>query len=73
VDNIVRLFLYLFTGILNREIFYLGLLLSPAVILGMIIGVKVDARMNETAVKNTVIALLIISGTTLLLKSILGR
>lgn len=73
VDNVFRFILYLVTGILNKEIFYMSLWLFPAVILGMIIGIKVDARMKETEVKNTVIVLLIISGATLLLKSILGR
>lgn len=71
VDNVFRLFLYLFTGILNKEIFILTLILSPAVILGMIIGVKVDSKMKEENVKKSVIALLIISGTVLLFKSFL--
>lgn len=71
VDNVFRLFLYLFTGILNKEIFILTLILSPAVILGMIVGVKVDSKMKEETVKKSVIALLIISGTVLLVKSLL--
>jgi len=61
----------LFTGILNKEIFFLTLLLSPAVFMGMIIGVKVDSGMKEETVKKVVIALLIISGTILLVKSLL--
>jgi len=72
VDNIFRFFLYLFTGILNKEIFMLTLFLSPAVILGMMIGVKVDSNMKEETVKKSVIALLIISGTILLLKGVLN-
>ena len=71
VNNVFRLFLYLFTGILNKEIFILTLILSPAVILGMIVGVKVDSKMKEETVKKSVIALLIISGTVLLVKSLL--
>ena len=71
VDNVFRLFLYLFTGILNKEIFILTLIISPAVILGMIVGVKVDSKMKEETVKKSVIALLIISGTVLLVKSLL--
>lgn len=70
VDNIFRFFLYFFTGILNKEIFMLSLFLSPAVILGMIIGIKVDSNMKEETVKKSVIALLIISGAILLLKNI---
>jgi len=70
-DNIFRLCLYLYTGILNKEILHTVLLLSPAVFIGMIIGIKVDANMKEETVKKTVIGLLIISGTVLFIKSIL--
>lgn len=73
VDNIFRFFLYLFTGILNKEIFLMTLFLSPAVFIGMMIGIKVDSNMNEETVKKSVIALLIISGSILFLKSILNH
>jgi uncharacterized protein len=72
VDNIFRFILYWVTGILNKEIILLTLFLSPAVFLGMIIGIKVDASMKEEAVKKTVIALLIISGTILFVKSFMS-
>lgn len=49
----------------------LALFLSPAVIIGMVIGVKVDSNMKEESGKKVVIALLIISGTVLLIKSLL--
>lgn len=71
VDNIFRFFLYLFTGILNKEVFFLALFLSPAVFLGMIIGIKVDSNMNENAVKKSIIILLILSGAILIIKSLL--
>jgi uncharacterized protein len=73
IDNIFRFILYWFTGILNRDILWLSLILSPAVILGMIIGIKVDARMNDEGVKKTVIALLIISGTILFFNCFFNR
>jgi hypothetical protein len=47
----------------------MALCLSPAVIIGMIIGVKVDSKMEEETVKKSVIALLIASGMILFLKS----
>lgn len=73
VDNIFRFFLYLFTGILNKEILLTALFLSPAVFIGILIGVKVDSKMKEETVKKSVIALLIISGMVLLLKSFLNH
>jgi uncharacterized membrane protein YfcA len=73
VDNIFRFFLYLFTGILNKEIFFMILFLSLAVFIGMMIGVKVDSNMKEETVKKFVIALLITSGTVLFFKSFLNH
>jgi uncharacterized membrane protein YfcA len=70
VDNIFRFFLYLFTGILNKEVFILCLLLSPAVIIGMFIGIKIDSYISEKTMKKLVISLLIISGAVLLLKNL---
>ncbi|WMJ88221.1 sulfite exporter TauE/SafE family protein [Anaerocolumna sp. MB42-C2] len=69
VDNVFRFFLYLFTGILNKEILHTAIILAPAVLIGMMIGVKVDAKMKEDNVKKSVITLLIISGTVLFIKS----
>lgn len=70
VDNIFRFFLYLFTGILNKEVFILCLLLSPAVFIGMFIGIKTDSYISEKTMKKLVISLLIISGAVLLLKNL---
>ncbi len=71
VDNFFRLFLYWFSGILNKDIFMLALILLPAVVLGMMIGVRIDKKVGERSVKNFTVALLIFSGLVLILKSIL--
>ncbi len=73
VDNLFRLFLYWYTGLLTKEVLLTALCLSPAVALGMLAGIKADRRMNEKAVKNTVILLLLVSGITLVIKSTLFR
>jgi len=73
INSIFTFFLYLYTGILNKEIFLLALYLSPAALLGMIIGVKVDSNMKEETLKKLVIALLIISGLILLFKNLLNH
>jgi uncharacterized membrane protein YfcA len=73
VDNVFRFFLYLYTGLLNKEIFILTLILSPAVLIGMIAGNKLDSNMKEETVKKTVIFLLLISGTTLFIKNLLSH
>lgn len=69
VDNIFRFFLYSYTGILNKEILHTLILLCPAVLIGMFLGIKADSRMKEETVRKTVILLLIVSGTILFVKS----
>lgn len=73
VENIFRFFLYLYTGIFTKEILFTILLLSPAVVIGMFIGIKVDSNMKEETVKKSVIALLIVSGTVLFLRSLFNH
>lgn len=73
VDNIFRFFLYLFTGILNKEILHMTLFLLPAVFIGMLTGMKMYSNMKEETVKKSIIALLIMSGTVLFLKSSLNH
>lgn len=70
VENVCRITIYAIRGILNKEILLLVLLLSPAVILGLLLGIKVDSKMREDVVKKLIIALLIISGIMLCFKSI---
>jgi Predicted permeases len=70
IDNIFRFFLYSYTGILNKEILHTLILLCPAVLIGMFLGIKADSRMKEETVKKTVILLLIVSGTVLFVRSL---
>lgn len=69
VENIFRIITYSIRGILTKEILLLVLFLSPAVILGLLLGIKVDSKMKEDVVKKSIIALLIVSGLALCLKS----
>jgi len=70
VENVFRLFLYIVTGIITRSIVFLTLTLLPAVALGLFIGIKLDAKMDDKAATKTIILLLAISGLTLFIKSV---
>lgn len=73
VDNVFRFFLYLYTGILNLQVLFYALLLSPAVIIGMKLGLKANNNMKESSVKKAIIITLMISGGILCIKSVLNR
>lgn len=64
---VIPLSIMMLAGIIPGTLL-LTIFLSPAVLLGMIIGIKVDSNMKEKTVKKSVIALLIISGMVLLVK-----
>jgi uncharacterized membrane protein YfcA len=72
-DNVFRLILYWVNGLLSAEVWVTTLLLSPAVALGMYLGVRVDSRLSEGAVRKSIIAVLLLSGAVLFVKSILSK
>lgn len=71
VDNLFRLVVYIATGIINADVIRLSLYIAPAVILGLLAGIKVDKRLKESTVKIAIICLLLISGAALFLRNIL--
>jgi len=72
-ENIFRVVLYWATGILNRHIFLVTVALLPAVIIGMALGRTADKHVDEVKMKHAVIALLLLSGTMLFIRSIFHR
>jgi uncharacterized membrane protein YfcA len=73
VDNLFRFVLYWYTGILTKQAMLLTIGLSPAVILGMYLGIKGDAYITEETGKKFVIFLLISTGAVLFVKSLIYR
>ena len=71
VENLFRIILYYFTGILNIKVCLFALFISPAVIIGMFIGIRIDKKLQEDTIKKSVIALLAVSGVLLFVKSVL--
>lgn len=70
MENLCRLAIYSFSGIMTGEALWLSLLLLPAAALGLFIGMKVNPRLKPEAVKKAVIALMAISGTALFITNI---
>jgi len=73
IENICRLAIYLATGILNMRALVLALALSPAMAAGILCGILLDKRIDERKMKRIVAALLLLSGTTLFVRSVFFR
>lgn len=70
LENLFRLVLYCVTGLITKDIIFLTLSLLPAVVAGLFIGFKIDAKIKkEETITKTVVILLAISGITLLIKN----
>lgn len=70
-ENIFRFVLYTVTGILTMDILKSTLVLLPVMITGLLTGIAASRHMEEKTVKIAVVILLIVTGTSLVLKNIL--
>lgn len=66
LENIFRIGLYLYTGLLTMESLTTALWLIPAVVVGMACGIRASAKIPEKTAKNIVVVLLILSGLSLM-------
>lgn len=67
IENIYRLVLYLFYGILTIDMLKRALVLAPFMLIGLGLGMYSAGKINERVVKKLVIILLILSGVVLIL------
>lgn len=72
IDNIFRFILYCFSGIINKNILQLCLFLAPSVVIGMLIGARIDSKVDDKFIKKSVIVLLLITGIIYILKNRFG-
>ena len=72
IDNLFRLLMYCINGLINFKILAVSLSLLPAVAIGMFFGRKIDSKISDKTVKNSVIALLFISGIVYIVKNRFG-
>ena len=70
VENTFRIVLYIALGIITVSSFKHALLLFPFMLIGLFLGMKSSEFLKESYAKRVVIALLIISGISLILKNI---
>lgn len=72
VDNVFRFVMYCINGIISPKILLISLCLTPAVLIGMLLGQRIDSKISDRTVKNSVVALLLISGLVYIFKNRFG-
>ena len=68
-DNTFRILLYAFSGLLTADACMHALMLSPAMLLGLFLGMRCARVLDERIAKRFVSAALIVSGAVLLLST----
>lgn len=71
-DNIFRFIGYCYNGLINREILWISLGLAPAVVIGMFVGIKLDAKADERLINNSIVLLLVVTGILYIYKNKFG-
>jgi len=70
VYHIARLIGYSFAGILNFEILKIGIYLIPAMLLGVLVGIKLHGKINELIFRRIVAIILLAVGSFLVISFI---
>lgn len=70
VESTFRLALYIAIGVVTIQNIKSALLLMPAMLLGLLCGMKLSGRLDDKLIKKIVMVLLIISGIMLIVKNI---
>ncbi|MGI6239864.1 MAG: sulfite exporter TauE/SafE family protein, partial [Christensenellales bacterium] len=70
--DIFRTVLYAATGIFTRAVFLQALALAPFMALGLLFGTLLAKRVRADAVRNFIMALLALSGISLIITNALG-
>jgi len=70
VENTMRIVLYAFWGIVTFDILKQAIVLVPAMLIGLFLGMKSSKILDEKLVKRLVLVMLIVSGAALVINSL---
>jgi uncharacterized membrane protein YfcA len=73
VENTVRIIIYAIMGIFTRYILLLTGIALPGMVLGFLLGSRVDRKLGESAIRRVIITMFMIGGLSILLKAIIWR
>ena len=71
-DNAIRIILYIISGVLTWQVALSAVKLAPFMLLGLYAGLKISGKLPDKTVRLCIIIMLMASGLSLALTSILG-
>jgi len=72
-ENLFRFFVYLFGGLLTRQVWLFIAVSAPAALLAMVLAGLLSPRLEEGKLQKAAIALFLLGGVSILIKSLLLR
>lgn len=70
IENVFRIIMYCVTDIISMAVIKQAVLLVPAMLVGLLLGMKSSSYLNEKYVRKLVIIMLIVSGAALVINNI---
>ncbi len=71
MENLFRLALYFFSGIITKDIFILSIKLIPVMIIGLMAGIGLSKIINEAYSKKIITVMLVLTGVSLIISNII--
>jgi uncharacterized membrane protein YfcA len=72
-ENVCRLIAYAVGGVLTKEVWWLLLMAAPGIVLGMLIGIKVEKKLSEAKARLFVIIIFMLGGAGIILKTLIPQ
>jgi uncharacterized membrane protein YfcA len=73
IENIVRIIIYISMGIFTKHILLLTLIALPGMVLGFLLGSRVDKRLSEVVIRRIIITMFMLGGVSILLKAVIWK
>jgi uncharacterized membrane protein YfcA len=71
IESVIRLILYIATGIITKEVLIVALIALPGAALGMVAGFLVDTKLSEKTIRIIIIGVFMLAGVSIVAKALI--
>jgi uncharacterized membrane protein YfcA len=73
IENIVRIIIYASMGIITKYVLVVTLIGLPGMVLGFLLGSRVDKKLSETVIRRIIIVMFMLGGASILVKAVVWK
>lgn len=73
IENVVRIIIYSVMGIFTKYILLLTLIVLPGMVLGFLLGSRIDQKLSEATIRRIIMVMFMAGGFIILLKALIWK